>query len=67
MIWLANKSKVYENVTHQKELGKADFAIYRIYDDNGEPVMNAKGELIGLAFDGNKESLASNYESVPGL
>ena len=34
--------------------------------NSGSPVMNAKGELIGLAFDGNKESLASNYESVPG-
>ena len=29
-------------------------------------MLNARGELIGLAFDGNKESLASNYESVPG-
>ena len=34
--------------------------------NSGSPVMNARGELIGLAFDGNKESLASNYESVPG-
>ena len=34
--------------------------------NSGSPVMNAKGELIGLAFDGNKESLASNYESIPG-
>ena len=29
--------------------------------NSGSPVMNGKGELIGLAFDGNKESLASNY------
>ncbi|MBQ9410362.1 MAG: S46 family peptidase [Bacteroidales bacterium] len=34
--------------------------------NSGSPVLNARGELIGLAFDGNKESLASNYESVPG-
>ncbi len=34
--------------------------------NSGSPVMNAKGELIGLAFDGNKESLASNYEAVDG-
>ena len=34
--------------------------------NSGSPVMNARGELIGLAFDGNKESLASNYEVVPG-
>ena len=34
--------------------------------NSGSPVLNARGELIGLAFDGNKESLASNYESVEG-
>ena len=34
--------------------------------NSGSPVMNAKGELIGLAFDGNKESLAGYYESVDG-
>ena len=34
--------------------------------NSGSAVMNAEGELIGLAFDGNKESLASNYEAVPG-
>ena len=34
--------------------------------NSGSPVMNARGELIGLAFDGNKESLASNFEAVPG-
>ena len=34
--------------------------------NSGSPVLNAKGELIGLAFDGNKESLASDYEAIDG-
>ncbi len=34
--------------------------------NSGSAVMNADGELIGLAFDGNKESLASRFEAVPG-
>ena len=33
--------------------------------NSGSPVMNAKGELIGLAFDGNKESLASDFLFTP--
>ena len=33
--------------------------------NSGSPVMNAKGELIGLAFDGNKESLASDVWYTP--
>ena len=34
--------------------------------NSGSPVMNARGELIGLAFDGNKESLAGDVYYTPG-
>ena len=34
--------------------------------NSGSPVMNARGQLIGLAFDGNKESLASDVYYTPG-
>ena len=34
--------------------------------NSGSPVLNAKGELIGLAFDGNLESLASDTSYTPG-
>ena len=33
--------------------------------NSGSPVLNARGELIGLAFDGNKESLASDASFTP--
>lgn len=33
--------------------------------NSGSPVLNAKGEIIGLAFDGNKESLASDMWYTP--
>ena len=33
--------------------------------NSGSPVLNARGELIGLAFDGNKESLASDAYYTP--
>ena len=34
--------------------------------NSGSPVLNSKGELIGLAFDGNKESLAGDVWYTPG-
>lgn len=33
--------------------------------NSGSPVLNAHGELVGLAFDGNKESLASDCSYTP--
>jgi len=35
--------------------------------NSGSPVINAKGELIGCAFDGNWESLSSNIIYNPEL
>lgn len=35
--------------------------------NSGSPVLNARGELIGLAFDGNIESLSSDLEFSPAL
>ncbi|MBO4264327.1 MAG: S46 family peptidase, partial [Bacteroidales bacterium] len=34
--------------------------------NSGSPVLNAWGELIGIAFDGNKESLAGDFFWTPG-
>ncbi len=35
--------------------------------NSGSPVLNSKGEIIGLAFDGNKESLASDAYFHPDM
>lgn len=35
--------------------------------NSGSPVMNAKGELIGIAFDGNYEALTGDWEFIPDL
>jgi len=35
--------------------------------NSGSPVLNAKGEIVGLAFDGNKESLAGDAYFHPEM
>lgn len=35
--------------------------------NSGSPVVNAKGELIGIAFDGNWEAMSSDIAFAPGL
>lgn len=35
--------------------------------NSGSPVMNGKGEIIGLAFDGNYEGLGGDYAFEPAL
>ncbi|MCJ7496719.1 MAG: S46 family peptidase [candidate division Zixibacteria bacterium] len=35
--------------------------------NSGSPVMNGKGELVGLAFDGNYEAMTSDYEFDPEI
>ena len=35
--------------------------------NSGSPVLNARGELIGVAFDGNIESLSSDFQYNPQL
>jgi len=35
--------------------------------NSGSATLNAKGELVGLAFDGNYEAIASNWLFLPGI
>lgn len=35
--------------------------------NSGSPTMNAKGELVGLAFDGNYEAMASDWVFIPEI
>ncbi len=35
--------------------------------NSGSPTLNSKGELVGLAFDGNIESVAANWLFDPAL
>lgn len=58
--------------SHCKGMLQGDFNVNFLTDNDitggnsGSPVLNAKGELIGLAFDGNKESLASDVSFTEG-
>ena len=35
--------------------------------NSGSPTLNARGELVGLAFDGNYEAMASDWLFLPDL
>jgi len=35
--------------------------------NSGSPTLNAKGDLVGLAFDGNYEAMASNWLFIPDV
>ena len=35
--------------------------------NSGSPILNAKGELLGLAFDGNYEAMTSDYQFDPSI
>ena len=55
--WAAKDGRMYVNFLTDNDITGGN---------SGSPVMNARGELIGLAFDGNKESLASDVYYVDG-
>jgi hypothetical protein len=35
--------------------------------NSGSPILNGKGELIGLVFDGNYEAISADYQFIPKL
>ena len=35
--------------------------------NSGSPVLNGKGEIIGLLFDGNYESMSADYQFIPKM
>lgn len=53
-----DKGKMYVNFLSNNDITGGN---------SGSPVLNAKGELIGLAFDGNKESLAGDAYFHPEM
>jgi hypothetical protein len=35
--------------------------------NSGSPILNGRGEVIGLVFDGNYEAISADYQHIPGL
>jgi hypothetical protein len=35
--------------------------------NSGSPILNGRGEVIGLVFDGNYEAISADYQFIPGL
>jgi hypothetical protein len=35
--------------------------------NSGSPILNGKGELIGLVFDGNYEAISADYQFIPRM
>jgi hypothetical protein len=59
-----NLSEIWENLPKEFNLStKLDFISTNdiIGGNSGSPVINKKGEIVGLAFDGNLESLPAHY------
>ena len=35
--------------------------------NSGSPILNGRGEIIGLVFDGNYEAISADYQFIPGM